>query len=80
MGDERQLRRSAEALIGAHGGAAAEICSQKALLWHGRGDQDATKVWIRLMQAVQRLESERNTRSQATEAPVDDSAEDALPG
>ena len=62
MGNESELRRSAEALIETHGENAAGLCSKKALIWHGRGDQEAAKVWIRLMEEVQRIERERKMR------------------
>jgi len=58
MASEDFIRLSAQTMVKAHDGRAAVMCAQNAEKWKLRGDQDAEDLWLRILQAVRKLENE----------------------
>ena len=58
LADDGYIRLSAQTMVRAHNGSAALICTENAEKWKQRGDQRAEDVWLRILQAVRKLERE----------------------
>lgn len=56
MLDEEDIWRSAETIIRAHGAHASMLCADTAERWKKRGDMEAFELWVRIMNAVRKIE------------------------
>ena len=58
LAEEKEIWRSAETMIQAHGGRAAAVCAETAERWKKRGDLKAAQLWTRILETVRKLEAE----------------------
>jgi len=58
LANDDDIRRSAETMLRTHNGSAAAMCTEAAERWKRRGDQEAENLWLRILQAVRKLETE----------------------
>jgi hypothetical protein len=56
LANEKDILRSAETLIRAHGKSAAMICAENVAKWKARGDAKAAQLWADIMEAVRNLD------------------------
>jgi hypothetical protein len=66
LAEEKEILRSAETMIRAHGGRAAAVCAETAERWKKRGDLKAAQLWTRILEAVRKLDAEMPQRQRTS--------------
>jgi len=66
LAEEKEIWRSAETMIRAHGGSAAAVCAETAERWKKRGDLKAAQLWTRILEAVRKLDAEMPQRQRTS--------------
>ena len=66
LAEEKEIWRSAETMIKAHGGSAAAVCAETAERWKKRGDLKAAQLWTRILEAVRKLDAEMPQRQRTS--------------
>jgi hypothetical protein len=66
LAEEKEIWRSAETMIRAHGGSAAAVCAETAERWKQRGDLKAAQLWTRILEAVRKLDAEMPQRQRTS--------------
>ena len=68
MVDDLDIFRSAKLMVDLHGEVAAKESIKKADALEAKGDADGKVVWLRILEAVERLQSTVHNRSWSASA------------